>query len=175
MGRLNDYFGKRGQRYDRPLLPDMLEKICGLLALVLLGFVIAAVLRGRPEWGTIPWIVWPHLATITIALAITPVMLWRRRGDQFHRQLGWIWAICMFTTAVLSFKLHFINHGRLSVIHVLSVLTIVGVPVLVIAARRHDIKRHRGQARGFVVGALLVAGFFTFPFNRMLGGWLFGG
>jgi hypothetical protein len=25
-----------------------------------------------------------------------------------------------------------------------------------------------------VVGALLTAGFFTFPFHRMLGSWLFG-
>ena len=174
MGWLNDYFGKRGQRYDRPIAPDRLEKICGALALVLLGFVVVAVLRGRPEWGRIPWIIWAHLATITAALAITPVMLWRRRGDQLHRRLGWVWAVCMFSTAVLSLNLHFINRGGYSLIHLLSVLTIVGVPVLVIAARRRDIKRHRGQARGFVVGALLVAGFFTFPFDRLLGSWLFG-
>ena len=174
MGRLGDYFGKRGQRYDRPIKPDRVEQACGMLALVLLGFVIAAVLRGRPDWGNIPWIIWAHLATIGTALALTPVMMWRKRGDLLHRRLGWIWSICMFTTALLSFGLRFINRGQFSVIHLLSALTIVGVPVLLIAARRHDIARHRGQARGFVIGALLVAGFFTFPFNRMLGGWLFG-
>ena len=32
---------------------------------------------------------------------------------------------------------------------------------------------HRGSVRGMVTGALLVAGFFTFPFDRMLGHWLF--
>jgi uncharacterized membrane protein len=30
------------------------------------------------------------------------------------------------------------------------------------------------MVRGMVTGALLVAGFFTFPFGRMLGAWLFG-
>ena len=170
----SDYFGKRGQRYDRSIAPDRIEQACGALALVLLGFVIAAVLRGPPEWPKIPWIIWTHLATIGTALAITPVMLWRRRGDRLHRRLGWIWSICMFTTALLSFDLRFINRGEFSVIHLLSLLTLVGVPVLVISARRHDIARHRRQARGFVIGALLVAGFFTFPFGRLLGGWLFG-
>jgi uncharacterized membrane protein len=29
-------------------------------------------------------------------------------------------------------------------------------------------------ARGMVLGALLVAGFFTFPFGRLMGRWLFG-
>ena len=29
------------------------------------------------------------------------------------------------------------------------------------------------MVRGLVIGALLIAGFFTFPFNRLLGSWLF--
>jgi len=28
--------------------------------------------------------------------------------------------------------------------------------------------------RGLIIGALLIAGFFTFPFHRLLGHWLFG-
>ena len=42
------------------------------------------------------------------------------------------------------------------------------------AARRHDIARHRKIVRGMVTGALLIAGFFTFPFHRLLGQWLLG-
>jgi uncharacterized membrane protein len=170
----NDHFGKRGTRYDKPLGPDIVERICGILALVLLAAATIAVIKGRPFWHNIPWTVWAHLATLAVALAITPIMLWRRRGDRLHRRLGWIWAVCMFFTAIISLNIRLINRGEMSWIHILSVLTIIGVPVLVIAARRHDIARHRGQARAFVIGALLVAGFFTFPFNRLLGGWLFG-
>jgi uncharacterized membrane protein len=35
--------------------------------------------------------------------------------------------------------------------------------------------RHRRGIRAMVLGALLIAGFFTFPFDRLLGRWLFGG
>jgi uncharacterized membrane protein len=33
--------------------------------------------------------------------------------------------------------------------------------------------RHRRGVRAMVTGALLIAGFFTFPFDRLLGHWLF--
>lgn len=171
---LNDYFGKRGTRYDQPVAPNRSERILGALVVVLFAAALAAVIKGRAQWNEIPWQVWVHLLTIGIALAITPAMMWRQRGDGMHRLLGWIWAISMLVTAILSFDIRLINQGSLSYIHILSVITLVGVPVLVISARRRDLKRHRGQARGFVIGALLVAGFFTFPFNRLLGSWLFG-
>lgn len=172
--RFNDFFGKRGTRDDKPLGPDVVERTCGALALILLAAATVAVIKGQPYWGNIPQAVWAHLATLAVALAITPILLWRRRGDRLHRQLGWTWAICMFLTAVISFDIRLINRGEFSWIHLLSALTMFGVPGLVIAARRHDVVRHRRLARSFVIGALLVAGFFTFPFNRLLGGWLFG-
>lgn len=168
------FFGKRGQRYDKSIAPDMLERICGGLALVLLAFALTAVFKGRHDWPAIPAIIWAHLGTVLVALAITPVLLWRKRGDKFHRSLGWIWCVSMFATALLSFGLRLSNSGGFSLIHILSVITVIGVPVVVLSARRHDISRHRRQVRGFVIGALLVAGFFTFPFNRLLGHWLFG-
>ncbi len=172
--RLSEFFGAKGRRYTKSKQPDIVERICGLLALSLLGFVGVAVARGRDQWSEIPWQVWLHLTTISAALAITPFMMLRRRGDRLHRMMGWVWAALLLITALVSFNMRFINPGGFSLIHILSVLTLIGVPVLVISARRHDIQRHRSQARGFVVGALLLAGFFTFPFNRLLGSWLFG-
>lgn len=172
--RLNDFFGKKGTRYDKPIAPDRLELILGIFALALLGVAIAAVIKGQPEWHRMPWQLWTHLGALALVLAITPLMLWRKRGDDVHRLFGWIWAIGMFTTALVSFDIRWINDGGFSVIHLLSIMTVIGVPVLIISARRRDLGRHRGQVRGFVIGALLVAGFFTFPFNRLLGSWLFG-
>ena len=168
-----DYFGKRGTRYDKSLAPDALEKVAAVLAFILLCAATIAVFKGRAQWAILSWQLWVHLGTLAIALAITPFILLRKRGDSKHRLLGWIWAICMFTTALISFDVRLINKGGLSLIHILSVVTLIGVPVLILSARRRDVRRHRGQARGFVVGALLVAGFFTFPFNRLLGSWLF--
>ncbi len=80
----------------------------------------------------------------------------------------------LFATAALSFGIRGINAGDLSFIHVFSVVTIVFVPLLVLAARRHRIARHRRTVRGLVTGALLTAGYFTLLPSRDLGGWLWG-
>jgi uncharacterized membrane protein len=168
--RVNNFFGKTGTRYIRPRTPDMLEKVCGGLALILLGCVAVAVFKGQAHWDEIPGTVWIHLVSLIIVLALTPIMMLRKRGDDWHRLLGWIWSFCMLVAAGISFVM---TNGRFSIIHILSVIVVVGVPVLVLSARRRDIARHRGQARGFVIGALLIAGFFTFPFGRLLGTWFF--
>lgn len=156
------------------LVPDRTERALGWGALLILGATIVAVARGQAEWARIPPVVWLHLATIGTALALTPVMLWQPRGTRRYRQLGYLWVAAMALTALDSLFIRLINRGGFSVIHLLSVWTLIQVPIIVIAARRHNVKRHRGAVRGMVIGALLIAGFFTFPFGRLLGRWLFG-
>jgi uncharacterized membrane protein len=156
------------------IAPDTYDRFLSLSASLLLLAVIVAILKGQATWFKIPTNVWAHLALIAVALALTPVMLLRKRGDRFHRQLGWLWASSLFLTALISFDIRITNAGNFSLIHLLSVLTIVQVPVIIWAARNHNIAMHRSAVRGTVTGALLIAGFFTFPFNRLLGQWLFG-
>ncbi|WP_231638995.1 hypothetical protein [Sphingomonas profundi] len=88
--------------------------------------------------------------------------------------MGRVWAASLLLTAILSFAIRGVNHGRFSFIHLLSLWMLYLVPKIVWSARTHNIRVHRSSVRGTVFGALLIAGFFTFPFNRMLGGWLFG-
>ena len=83
-------------------------------------------------------------------------------------------ALAMFLTAFVSLFVRVIEPGKFSVIHLLSLWTMLQVPLIVLRARQHDWKRHRRAVRGMVIGALLIAGFFTFPFGRMLGQWLLG-
>ncbi len=166
--------GAKRARYTKPLTPDLFEKLLSVAAAILLACVLAAIWKGREKWGDIPAMVWPHLLTITVAVAMTPVMLLRPRGTQNHRQLGWIWVTAMFMSAFLSLFLRTGTGGGFSVIHALSVFTMVQVPMMVWRARQNDVKRHRRAVRTMVAGALLLAGFFTFPFNRLLGQWLFG-
>jgi uncharacterized membrane protein len=165
--------GKARVPYARSLAPDTYEKVLSIGAIVLLGFVFVAVLKGRAQWAEIPPLIWPHLLTITVAVALTPVMLLRPRGTRAHRQLGWVWVVAMFSTAFLSLFVRNANHGGFSIIHILSVWTLIQVPIIVWSARTHNVKRHRRSVRAMVTGALLIAGFFTFPFNRLLGQWLF--
>ncbi|HEX8300663.1 hypothetical protein [Sphingomonas sp.] len=158
----------------KPISADTFERILALGALLLLAAALTALARGYSEWGRVPWQVWPHLGTILIALALTPVMLLRRRGDRKHRLLGRIWVIAMLATALLSFNLRLINRGDFSLIHLLSAWTLIQAPLIWWSARTHRVTLHRRTVRGMVTGALLIAGFFTFPFDRLLGHWLFG-
>ena len=80
----------------------------------------------------------------------------------------------MLATAISSFFIRQTGNGSFSLIHLLSILTLVQVPRLWWFARTHQVDRHRRAVRVMVAGALLVAGFFTFPFDRLLGHWLFG-
>jgi uncharacterized membrane protein len=127
---------------------------------------------GRNAWVDLSPLIWLHLASVMLPLAITPVQLLRRRGDGAHRILGWIWALSLFATALISFGIRDINDGGFSFIHIFSIVTIVTMPMLVLAARHHRIARHRGAVRGLVTGALLTAGYFTLIPSRTLGGWL---
>lgn len=153
--------------------PDRLERMLGGLALVMFGFVLVALVKGLPDWPKIPAVVWLHLASIMLALALTPMLLWRPRGTAGHRRLGYVWSGAMVLTAIDSLFVTTSRPGHFSLIHGLSVLTLVLVPLLVVTARRHNVARHRRTVRGMIIGALLIAGFFTFPFDRLLGHWLF--
>lgn len=158
----------------KPLTPDTFERLLAAASVVLLAMVLLALARGYGEWGGIPAMVWAHIGTIGVALALTPPMLLRRRGDRLHRRLGWVWVAAMMLTALLSFDIRLINRGDFSWIHILSAWTLIQVPLIWWTARTHQVARHRGAVRGMVTGALLIAGFFTFPFGRLMGDWLFG-
>ncbi|MFD1787315.1 DUF2306 domain-containing protein [Sphingomonas floccifaciens] len=158
----------------RNLAPDTYERILSGGAVILLIAILAALWRGREQFDRVPGPVWLHLATITLAVALTPVLLLGRRGARRHRTVGTIWVVAMLATAASSFLIREIANGRPSLIHVLSAWTLFQVPLLWWLARTHQVERHRRAVRALVTGALLVAGFFTFPFNRLLGHWLFG-
>ena len=156
------------------LAPNAFDRFLAVAASLLLAVVMVALWRGRAHWGEVPAFVWPHMATILAALALTPVMMLRRRGDRLHRRLGWVWCSAMFMTAALSFGIRDINRGGLSVIHILSAFTLAQVPLIAWSARTHRVAQHRTTVRAMAAGALIVAGIFTLPPNRMLGEWLLG-
>lgn len=157
----------------KPIIADAYEKFLAIAAIALLVTVLVALVKGHAYWGDVPLVIWGHLVTVLIALALTPVMLLRPRGDRRHRLLGKIWVVAMFLTAAESFFVRFSNHGNFSFIHIISAFVVIGAPAIWWSAYTHRIARHRRQVRGMVTGALLIAGFFTFPFGRMLGQWLF--
>lgn len=157
----------------KPISADGFEKLLAIAAIILLAMVLVALAKGQHYWGRMPINLWGHLATMITALALTPVMLLRRRGDRPHRVLGRVWVGAMILTALISLTIREANHGGFSIIHILSAWVLIQVPLIWWNARTHRIDRHRSGVRGMVFGALLIAGFFTFPFNRLLGQFLF--
>ena len=155
------------------LAADRYETLLAVVALALLAVVLVALAKGHAQWASVPLVIWGHLATVLLALALTPVMLLRPRGDAKHRLLGKVWVAAMFLTAAESFLVRFTNHGQFSFIHIISAYVVVAAPLIWWTARTHRVRAHRRQVRGMVTGALLIAGFFTLPFGRLLGHWLF--
>lgn len=151
------------------------DRALAAAVVLLLLATLVAVARGRDEWQLVPVMVWLHLATIIMAMALSPVMLLRRRGDRLHRVLGMMWLAAMAVSALISFDLRLIRDGQFSPIHILSFATLVLLPRLWWTAHHHNIAEHRRGVRLIIGGALLIAGFFTFGFNRILAQWLFGG
>lgn len=154
---------------------DWIDRLLAMLVGLMAVLTALAVVQGRDEWHLVPAMVWVHLATIMLAMLLSPVMLLRRRGDRWHRQLGYVWLAAMAVTALVSFDLKLINDGGFSPIHILSAATLILLPRIWWNARQHRIAAHRRGIRLIIAGALLIAGFFTFGFNRILGQWLFGG
>jgi len=154
--------------------PDRYERGLGWGALAMLAVILAAVLRASAHWHEPPAQVWFHLLTIVVALGLTPLMLWFPRGTARHRWLGYVWVAALLLTALDSLMIRQINRGRFSIIHILSAFVLLQLVLLVRSARSGNIASHRRTVRGLVLGALLIAGFFTFPFHRMLGQWLMG-
>ena len=157
----------------KSLAPDRYEQFLSAASIFLLACVLVALAKSHGGALHLNLNVLSHLVTVIMALALTPVILLRPRGDLWHRRLGWVWVAAMMMTALVTFDMRYVNRGSFSFIHILSAFTLVQVPLIVAHARRHKVARHRTSVRAMVTGALLLAGFLTFPFDRLLGRWLF--
>jgi len=103
------------------------------------------------------------------AFALGVVQFAASKGTLPHRTVGWIWVTLMAVIAASSFFIHgFKLIGPFSPIHLLSIFTLVMLPLAVLHARRHNVKMHRGAMIGIFVGALVVAGAFTFVPGRIM-------
>ena len=81
-----------------------------------------------------------HAFTAMTAFVLGIVQLAAPKGTLPHRTLGWIWVALMATVAVSSFWIHQIRLvGPWSPIHLLSIFTLVTLPLGVWRAHRHEV------------------------------------
>lgn len=115
---------------------------------------------------------WVHLGTIVPAIPLGGWVLWDRKGGARHRLLGRLWAWMMMVSAVSTFWLQSLD-GGFSFIHLLSILTLVSIPIAIVNARRGNIRAHRNGMRAVYFG-LVAAGLLSALPGRLLNALLFG-
>jgi uncharacterized membrane protein len=110
-----------------------------------------------------------HAFAAMAAFSLGVVQIAAPKGTLPHRTIGFIWVALMAAVAVSSAFIHTIRlWGPWSPIHILSVLTLALLPVAVWRAHVHDVTRHRRTMLGLFLGALVIAGLFTFVPGRIM-------
>src|ERR1700712_1703564 len=116
-----------------------------------------------------------HAIAAMAAFVLGVVQLAAPKGTLPHRMLGWIWVLLMAAVAISSFWIHQIRLlGSWSPIHLLSIFTLVMLPLGVWRAHRHDVNAHRWTMIGIFSGALVIAGLFTLVPGRIMHAVIFG-
>ena len=102
-----------------------------------------------------------HAFAASVALPLGAWQLFRpAKGDHQHRLIGRMWVVLMLYVSFTSLWIKELSPGEFSLIHILSVLTIVTVSLGLVAAVRGDIRSHRVHMIGSwlgLVGAFIGA------------------
>ena len=117
-----------------------------------------------------------HAAAAIAAFVLGVVQLAGVKGNLSHRTIGYLWMGLMLVVAISSFWIHDIRQfGAYSLIHLLSILVLVMVPLGLYYARHHNVRGHMKTMLGLFLGALIIAGGFTFVPGRIMHKVVFGG
>src|SRR5258707_5602816 len=116
-----------------------------------------------------------HAVAAMTAFVLGVVQFAAPKGTLPHRTVGWIWVGLMAAVAVSSFWIHQIRLvGPWSPIHLLSIFTLVVLPLGVLMAHRHPVADHRRIMIFTFSGALVIAGLFTLLPGRIMHEVVFG-
>lgn len=124
-----------------------------------------------------PLVIQLHTIAAISALALGLVQFGLPKGTLPHRSMGWVWVALMATVAISSFWIH----GRQiklgapwSPIHLLSIFSLIMLPLGIWFAHRHRVRGHRITMISIFTGGLVIAGLFTFVPGRIMNAVAFG-
>src|SRR6266571_1482595 len=116
-----------------------------------------------------------HAMAAMAAFALGIAQFAAPKGTIPHRTVGWIWVGLMLAVALSSFLIHQIRlWGPWSPIHLLSIFTLITLPLAVWAAHRHRVASHRLAMTSIFLGALVIAGAFALLPGRIMHEVVFG-
>lgn len=123
-----------------------------------------------------PPVIQVHAFAAMAAFVLGIVQLAAPKGTLPHRTIGWIWVVLLAVVALSSFWIHELRMvGPFSPIHLLAIFALVNLPLAVLHARRHRVSAHRWAMVSIFLGALVIAGLFTFVPGRIMHAVLVGG
>ncbi len=147
------------------LYPRVATPVAVVGSSIVLLLACAALANAALQGAAMPYVL--RRGAVIAHLGISQLVL--PKGTIRHRVVGYVWCGLMMATALISFAVHGINPGGLSFIHLFSIMTLVMTPVIVFSARAGQAARHQRAVLGLMIGALVIAGLFTFLPGRALG------
>src|SRR4030088_285510 len=116
-----------------------------------------------------------HAFAAMTAFALGIVQFAAPKGTLPHRTIGWLWVGLMASVAVSSFWIHQIRLiGPWSPIHLLSIFTLIMLPLAVWRSPNQRVADHRRIMILIFSGALVIAGLFTLLPGRIMHTVVFG-
>lgn len=109
-----------------------------------------------------------HLYTVLAAFLLATIQMVGPKGRTLHRILGWTLAVLFVTTAIASLFITNPGGGWFNPFQLFSAWTLIGMPLGLLAARRHNVAFHARMMTGFYTGALIIAGVLTFMPGRLM-------
>ena len=110
-----------------------------------------------------------HVVAACLALLLGPVVLYRRKGDRRHKQLGYVWVVTMLIVATSSwFITSFGIIGPFSPIHGFALLTYWSIWRAMRDIYAGNIKGHEQALRSLYWNGLIIAGGANFLPGRVL-------
>ncbi len=113
-----------------------------------------------------------HLLTVVPCVFIGAYLLFTKKGGNIHRLLGKIYMSLMVLTAIVALFMEarvgpkFLDH--FGWVHLFCLLVLWTVPTALMAIRKGKVKVHRGKMIRLYIGAIIIAGGFTFAPGRYL-------
>jgi len=112
--------------------------------------------------------IWLHLITAVIAVALGLANLALAKGTSRHKAFGWMWIAAMLSLTVSSFGIRELRDGDFSWLHGLAIWTMFCMAAAIVSIRSGRVRAHAAFMIGNMSG-LLIAGAFAFLPGRFIG------
>lgn len=128
--------------------------------------------------STYLFLMYSHIVTVVPCIFLGAYLFIRSKGTPGHRFIGKIYMSLMLITASITLFMpaavgpQFLGH--FGFIHLFSILTLYSIPTAILAIKRGNVRKHKIKLTLLYIGAIVIAGGFTFAPGRYMHELFFG-